>query len=852
MPAPLNERISEAFAAEQASRAMAGTRVACLLGIGAFLAFFAIDPLLVEDVRPVYIARIISIAAIGAVWALTFRGGGSHRGVALGVAACSAIGLGVVALTALTGGGESTYHEALLLTFFGFALLVPLPPRIAGATFAGQVLAYDAVLFATAQTGGVGHWVANNGILWVGVAISTVGVVLSRNLRLRQFEGAFRLAQANEELQTLDRAKSRLFANLSHELRTPLTLALAPVEALLDDQDEPLSEPQRDRLHLVRTNALRLLRLVDDLLELSKLEAATVRLQIQPLDLGPWVRGLVDQVSPLAGRKRVYVTFESENDLPSVLVDPHQIERVALNVLANAVKFTEPGGRILVSLSAEDEGVAVAVMDSGIGIPEDQLPKIFDRFHQVDASSTRRHGGAGIGLALARELVELHGGRISAESAPGEGTTIRFWLRCAGPPNAVVDRRRRSTQVSDDRRGGDAGLKPWQEEMQERASYRLQGIEDASERRVLPRAQSDDSRTTVLLVEDNKDLVRFLASLLGTEFRVLHAPNGDVGLRMARAERPDLIVSDVMMPVMDGLEMVRRLRDSSETSAIPVLMLTARGGEADRVEGREGGADTYLTKPFKPAELRAAVRGLLAKQENRRADARASQGRVLATLASGVAHEILNPLTFLQNALFVLKETSEELLELSPDEDISSMVQDAYAAGRSGVERIRDAVADLKGLGGEGEEEAPRFLETNEIAARVLKLVGPHRAGARVTGALEATRTICVQRGQLERAVVHLVLNAQQAAGDEGHVRIVTWDTEGGVALAVEDDGPGVPFEKSSDIFDPYYTTRSDGTGLGLALARGAVSAQGGTLELDPKAERGARFVIRLPEGRPS
>lgn len=848
MPAPLDVRVAEAFEREQALRANTGARVAGLLGMGSFLAFFAIDPLLVDDVAPLYLVRVIAIVVIAGITALTWRWPDGRFGVRLAMASCTAIGVGVVALTALTGGSASTYHEALLLTFFGFALLVPMTTRVAALTFGAQVVIYEVVLVATGQTGALGQWVSNNGILWVGVAIGAVGVSLSRTLRRQQFEGAFRLAQANEELQTLDRAKSRFFANLSHELRTPLTLALAPVEALLDDPEEALTEPQRDRLELVRTNALRLLRLVDDLLELSRLEAAAVRLQVQPLDLGPWLRGLVDQVSPLAGRKRIYMTFSSEHDVPAVVLDPHQIERVALNLLANAVKFTEEGGTITVRLATRDDGVEVEVQDTGVGIPPDQLPRIFDRFHQVDASSTRRHGGAGIGLSLAQDLVLLHGGSISAESVAGEGTCVRFWLPVAGPPASAIDRRQRRRHVPDDRRGAPDGLTPWHQELQERRAYRLQGIEDASERRVLPRADRTDTRQTVLLVEDNRDLVRFLASLLGSEYRVIHAPNGQVGLDVAHRELPDLIVSDVMMPVMDGLEMVRRLRDSTEIGSVPVLMLTARGSEADRVEGRAGGADAYLTKPFKPAELKAAVRGLLAKQDARRTEALVSQERVLATLARGVAHEVLNPLTFLQNALFVLKESAEELLEGAPDADLTAQVSDAYTAGRSGIDRIREAVADLKGLGGDGEGEAPRRLPINDVGERVLKLVGPQRIGARVTGELEATGEVLVQRGQLERALVHLVLNAQQASGEEGRVRVRTWDTEGGVVLAVEDNGPGVSPDRVETIFDPYFTTRSDGTGLGLALARKAVVAQGGTLSLDPACEQGARFLIQLPE----
>lgn len=830
-------------------RTTPAVRVACLISLAAFVAFALIDPLLVDDVTPVLLARGGVIGIVSCVLALTFHPAAERLAFPLAVAACVTIGGSVIVLTWLTGGGSSPYYAALMVVFFGFAALIPWPVRLAAPTVGGLLLAYDVMLVASGSAGEPGIWLVNNGVLWTTAAISVVGVVMSWSLRRQQFENAWSLAEANDRLQAHDRSKNHFFANLSHELRTPLTLALAPVEALLDEGS--LTSGQRERLELVRRNGLRLLRLVDDLLELTRLEAAAVKLSQSPVDLAEALGELVDQVAELASRKSITMTLHAEDDLPRVLADPTQVERVALNVLANAVKFTGKGGSIDVFVRPVDEGVEVAVEDTGIGIAPDQLVRVFDRFHQVDGSSTRHHGGSGIGLALARELVKLHGGRISAESTEGEGTTMRFWLPCAGAPGGSAD----PGEQAEPPLGNDGvPLTEWHAELRRRSAYRLQAIADATERRLLPRSDRATRDATVLIVEDNPDMVRFLGSLLGSEHALLHASDGQVGLELALRERPDLIISDVMMPRMNGLEMVRRLRDDPATASTPVLMLTARGRESDRVEAREGGADAYLTKPFKPGELRAAVRGLLAKQVARLDDARRSGDRALQFLAQGVAHEILNPLGFVTNALFVLKETADTALEQAPDAQLSSELQGAYEAGRSGLKRVRAAVDELTNLAGTQQEQPARLIGVHELVGSVMQLAGPRLHGLKLRARLDTHAPVLAQPGQLERVLVHLVLNAQQATADDGEVELRCFELEDGRrAVSVTDNGPGIAADARDRIFAPYYTSKppDQGSGIGLALARRIAQQHGGSLDLDPNRAGGARFVLALPAPEP-
>ena len=422
-------------------------------------------------------------------------------------------------------------------------------------------------------------------------------VVTERTGALREREA--QLASRNTQLAELVESRSRLFANLSHEFRTPLTLILGPLRSLLDGRHGPLGATVREQGELMERNGQRLLRLINQVLDLSRLQAGAVTLARTPRDLGAFVRTTTLAFAPLAERRRIAIAVEAPPAPVPVAFDGEQLEKVLLNLLSNAFKFTDPGGRVLVTVRADGDDAVVAVRDTGIGIDADVLPRVFDRFWQADASATRRHEGTGIGLALAKELVELHGGTIGVASTVGAGSTFTVRLPLLRDPAAVaaVERAR------------DAGMQATPVPIEEAAPIET-GADDAP--------GDGDDRTTVLHVDDNADVRAFVRSILGGTYRVIEAADGRAGLELARGALPDLIVADVMMPELDGLGLARALKDDAMTDAIPVVLLTARADTADQVAGLGTGADAYLLKPFEPAVLAATVASLLAQRRRLR------------------------------------------------------------------------------------------------------------------------------------------------------------------------------------------------------------------------------------------
>ncbi len=427
------------------------------------------------------------------------------------------------------------------------------------------------------------------------------GLVETRTAQLRAQEAS--LAQQNAQLAVqarrlaeLDEAKSRLFANLSHEFRTPLTLIVAPLRGFLAGRHGPLSTDGREQAALMLRNAQRLLRLINQVLDLAKLDADQLALARGSGDLVAFVRDTTQAFVPLADGQGVSLTVGSAVAGLPWAFDAQQFEKVLFNLLSNALKFTGPHGTVTVDLTADDVGATIAVRDSGVGIDPADLAHVFDRFYQVDATTTRRYDGSGIGLALAREIVLLHGGTIRAESTPGLGSTFTIWL-----PRVAVASGAPTPSSDDVTPGVPAGA---------RALVT-----------VTPGAGQDTTgdRTTVLVVDDSPDVRAYVRAVLAPTYRVQEAVDGAAGLERARALLPDLIVADVMMPEVDGLALARALKQDPMTDAIPVVLLTARTTAADQVAGFEIGVDAYLTKPFDPAVLEACVAALLAQRRRLRA-----------------------------------------------------------------------------------------------------------------------------------------------------------------------------------------------------------------------------------------
>ena len=472
-------------------------------------------------------------------------------------------------------------------------------------------------------------WFRVGCLLAVGVIIAAASYLRVHRLKRRERELAALVAIRTRELEAekrkteaqarhlveLDEAKSRFFANISHEFRTPLTLILGSAESAFDGRYGPLAEAFEKPLGRIRHQAHHLLRLVEQLLDLSRIEHGRLTLHPRRQDLVDLARRLTRSFAPLAERRGLRLTFRSEEPRLPVSFDPDHVEKAVSNLLSNALKFTPDGGKVFVSVDRRDlveaHWAEVAVRDTGPGIRREDLERIFDRFEQIDGAATRRHEGTGIGLALAKELVELHGGKLLVESEPGYGSSFYVRLPLSGTEeqNARAD----VDATSPVRRTRPGPAEPSETEPGEVVADRaaLAGDADGPGTPAVTGDGDGLARPLVLVVEDNAEVRAYLRELLAPRYRVLEAEDGAEGLAVARAEQPDLVLSDVMMPGTDGLALLDAFRADEQLRETPVLLLTARAAEADRVEGLTRGADGYLVKPFSAGELKARVGRLI-------------------------------------------------------------------------------------------------------------------------------------------------------------------------------------------------------------------------------------------------
>jgi signal transduction histidine kinase len=708
-----------------------------------------------------------------------------------------------------------------------------------------------------------------------------------------------------EALAEIDRAKTTFFSNVSHEFRTPLTLMLGPLEEVLDRPEGAVDAYSRARADTAHRNALRLLKLVNSLLDFSRIEAGRVQASYEPTDLSALTAELASNFRSAMDRAGLRLTIDCAPLPGPAHVDREMWEKIVLNLLSNAFKFTFEGEiAVTVRPSADGAAAELVVRDTGTGIPEAELPHLFERFHRVEGARGRSFEGSGIGLALVQELVRLHGGAIRVESTLGAGSAFTVTLplgtahlpadRLGGGRAAASTAVRAEAYVEEALRwlpdGGAAD-----------PSADAPSLSAPDDLGVLGAAA--DSRERVLLADDNADMRNYVRRLLVAEgYRVEAVADGEAALAAARREPPDLVLSDVMMPRLDGFGLLRALRAEPDLRDVPVLLLSARAGEEARLEGLNVGADDYLTKPFSARELLARVRSNLKLAHDRRQSARAleEQARtlearvaertaelaaanrellaqieereriedalrharkmeIIGQLTGGVAHDFNNLLTIILGNL----ETLQRQLE-RPALDAARLQRSADNAAR-GAERAAALTQRLLAFSRRQPLE-PRALDVNRLVGAMSDLL------RRTLGERIAVETVLAgglwpthaDPNQLESAILNLALNARDAMPGGGRLTIETAhahldeaytarqsEVAPGqyVVVAVTDSGVGMSREVIGQAFEPFFTTKDagHGTGLGLSQVYGFVKQSGGHVSLYSEPGQGTTVKVYLP-----
>jgi signal transduction histidine kinase len=680
-------------------------------------------------------------------------------------------------------------------------------------------------------------------------------VTAIRNARALEME-----RKRAESLAELDRAKTLFFSNVSHEFRTPLTLLMGPLEEALASKTPPLSDGHRAALEISHRNALRLLKLVNALLDFSRVESGKAQAAFEPVDLAELTENLASVFRSAVEKGGLALRVECASPGEPVWVDRDMWEKVVLNLLSNAFKFTFQG-EIAVRLRPDGDHVLLEIADTGIGIAEDELPRIFDRFHRIPAIRSRTHEGSGIGLSLVHDIVQLHGGAIEATSTPGHGTTFRVKLPRGhghlpaeqhGPPRAA---------------GTSLGARPYAEE----ALRWLPDVERGVEGHVakvasLQGAATREDLPRILLADDNADMRLYVRGLLAERWTVETAADGQEALEKAMLAPPDLVLSDVMMPRLDGFALLRELRRHPKTSTVPVILLSARAGEESKVEGLERGADDYLVKPFSAQELIARVGANLElarlrrrveselRDSNEELERRVGERtaslavalRELETFSYTVAHDLRSPLR-------AMRQLSDLLLE-----DYAPRLG---ATGRDYARRIGEAAARMDRLTADLLEwsrltkadvqrdslDLPKVVAAACSSNSVRRLPGRtrtcgttrSRSGHRGRQApVRSVEAPCPKRAHVRPAGTSSARPDHDGARSEQHATLDRrrWRRH----------RPDVSSEALSGL-RAFRRGRSSGTGMGLALAKKAVERMGGEIGVVSRAGSGSRFFVELP-----
>jgi len=783
----------------------------------------------------------------------------------LGIVSCLVMIATFCWMMFVTDGARSPYFAGIDLVLIAWATLLPWTVFDAAITCGITFILYAVAVLLHPAFAGAEAWALfgfNSSFIGITSMIA-IGITffLSR-VRFEDFSLRHQLDAKNRELQDLDRLKTQFFSNVSHELRTPLTLILGPVETLLARGDT-LEARVHDSLMMVHRNTLRLLKLINDLLELTRVDLGREDIRRKAIKLGPYVKGIVDSVRHLGLSKQLRIKVEEGDPQAEALIDPARIEKVVLNLLTNALKYTPAGGAITVRWRSDAAESVIEVADSGVGIPAQDLPKIFDRFHQVRSNEANQNQGVGIGLALAKELVEHHGGKIEVESELGQGSLFRVRLpnvEVPAEPRESVEPQVANTPETAREEAQVPVASVQAEEPFEHAfrsadrSWREVGAETE-----LPTVGHGEE--TVLVADDESDMRRYIVSLLSENYRVVQTATGANVADLVAEHEPRMVLLDWMMPGKDGLTVCRELRDGYPD--MKIVLLTARIDEGSKLDALEAGADDFLTKPFSSIELRTRVSNLLRsgrlqtelRATNRdlantvaklqRTEAMLIQSEkmnAIGSMSAGLLHEINNPLNYTLTAINFAKRSKSTL---TPE------LQEVITDVEEGMHRIRDVITHLKTFAYPEKVGTAVVFPLREAIDSAAKIVANELTGVQLEIDLPDSLAVNGQKTQITHLFINLLGNAGKALHGRPDPRIcVNAACDGDeVSIEVTDNGAGIPSEILTRIFEPFFTTRDVGAGMGLGLSicHTIVEAHGGAIRAGNRPEGGAVFTVQLP-----
>jgi response regulator RpfG family c-di-GMP phosphodiesterase/signal transduction histidine kinase len=608
------------------------TRTAGFLSLVLYAIFIGLDAVYTPQYFLTFLfLRLGVMAGVGAILVALrkVRSGRATMNLALGLALLDAAGIAVMIY--ILGGFLTSYYQGLNIIVMGMIVLIPLAfrytiylyvsvwfmytvPSILRFLLGERATVVDGVPIATWR------FVVNNLTFLTSIlAVGAIGSWVMENIRRRELrsrlqleEMTAQLKESNAKLKSLDELKTQFFANVNHELRTPLTLMLAPLKAVLEGRMGKLTPSLKDTFETMQRNGYKLLKLINNLLDLSKLEEGKMRLKLKSVNLVEFIPPLLASVKPLADQRQIRLYYQHPPHAVDLTLDPDQFEKVIFNLLSNALKFTNKGGKITVYVEERDHTAIMTVEDTGIGIPANMLESIFDRFSQVDGSKSRAQEGTGIGLALAREIVVVHKGRIHAESELGHGSRFIVELQKGEEhfDEAVLDRRSEDLPIGLRRRLTDTEEPRVQDIVTDHRRLQLVDLEKVD----IESGRVDEAKVhdaLILCIDDNPEVLKLMKMLLADEFDLELVGSAEKGLKALREKSPDLILCDVMMPGMDGHTFARAVKSDETLKHVPIILVTARTGAEMIQEGLQAGADDYISKPFDSTELKARIRSQL-------------------------------------------------------------------------------------------------------------------------------------------------------------------------------------------------------------------------------------------------